>query len=325
MELGLPDVETISTDRKMPDLVIYESPRSKQVLCVMEAKLPCYDAFDETSLKNSARQKATNRKARYFALTNFKQLVWFNTESVNAMKPEEELIIGSFELSSIENLEDIESTSFKNAIKEGLEDFLSRLYNVHTGNEAEPKLPIDELLISRIHEKIRILAFYYKDIIRDKCHKQSEFAAHKRLADLDPLEIPVSLTRGALLQNHLQGYFAEVLKIDYKTIYTTDFIDEIAYLEDKRVITEIKKLIDILRRYDFSILGYDIIGRIFEQLIPMDERHNLGQYFTNADIVDLILKFSSHHEDETILDPSCGAGTFLVRAYQHKKMMISIF
>lgn len=363
LELGLPDVETISADRKMPDLVIYESPRSQQVLCVMEAKLPYYDAFDETSLKNSARQKATNRKARYFVLTNFKQLVWFNTENVNAMKPEEEQIIGSFDLSSIENLEDIENTLFKNTIKEGLEDFLSRLYNVHTGKEAEPKLPIDELLIARIHEKIRILAFYYKDIIRDKCHKQSEFAAQlktwfkdqgwsfawqmndfykaarqtayllvnkilfynllqtKRLADLDPLEIPVSLTRGALLQNQLQGYFAEVLKIDYETIYTTDFIDEIAYPEDKRVITEIKKLIDILRRYDFSILGYDIIGRIFEQLIPKDERHNLGQYFTNADVVDLILKFSSCHEDETVLDPSCGAGTFLVRAYQHKKMM----
>jgi len=38
-------------------------------------------------------------------------------------------------------------------------------------------------------------------------------------------------------------------------------------------------------------------------------------------VVDLILKFCLHHEDDKILDPACGAGTFLVRAYQHKKLM----
>ncbi|MBN1339114.1 MAG: SAM-dependent DNA methyltransferase [Bacteroidales bacterium] len=76
-----------------------------------------------------------------------------------------------------------------------------------------------------------------------------------------------------------------------------------------------------MSKYDFSKLGFDIIGRIFERLIPAEERHNLGQYFTNADVVDLILKFCVHHEDDKVLDPSCGAGTFLVRAYHHLKLM----
>lgn len=38
-------------------------------------------------------------------------------------------------------------------------------------------------------------------------------------------------------------------------------------------------------------------------------------------MVDLILGFCMHHEDDKILDPSCGAGTFLVRAYNHKKLL----
>ena len=80
-------------------------------------------------------------------------------------------------------------------------------------------------------------------------------------------------------------------------------------------------MINVIRKYDFSKLGYDIIGRIFERLIPQDERHNLGQYFTSPDVVDLILNLCLQHEDDKILDPSCGAGTFLVRAYQHKKLM----
>jgi type I restriction-modification system DNA methylase subunit len=143
----------------------------------------------------------------------------------------------------------------------------------------------------------------------------------KRPQELSPLEIPEGLFKGAQLQKILQSFFDEVLKIDYETIYTTDFIDSIAFPDAKEVVNEIKKLIYVLKRYDFSKLGYDVIGRIFERLIPQDERHILGQYFTSPDVVDLILRFCLHHEDDKIFDPSCGAGTFLVRAYQHKKLM----
>ncbi|MCK4765826.1 MAG: SAM-dependent DNA methyltransferase, partial [Candidatus Aminicenantes bacterium] len=363
LDLGLPDVETSAKDRKMPDLVVYESIRSSHVLCVIEAKLPYFDVFAEAELKEPARRKAVERKARYFALTNFKKLVWYNTEKVNAVKPEEEQVIGKYELSEIENLNEMENTRHKEAIKKELQNFLIRLYRVHTGSEEEPKLPVDELLVFRIHEKIRVLANYYQRIIDDKCHKDLAFANKlqqwfsdqgwsfayqsgdyaraarqtayllvnkilfynllqaKRPAELDPLKLPESLTRGTSLQGFLQVFFDRVLEIDYETIYSTDFIDEIAFPDAVEVVKIIKELIKILERYDFSKLGFDIIGGIFERLIPQKERHNLGQYFTNADVVDLILKFSIQHEEDRILDPSCGAGTFLVRAYHNKKLL----
>lgn len=143
----------------------------------------------------------------------------------------------------------------------------------------------------------------------------------KRSHTLAPLVIPQGLLKGAQLQKILQSFFDEVLKIDYQTIYSTDFIDVIAFPDEKEVIREIEELVGILRRYDLSTLGYDVIGRIFERLIPAQERHNLGQYFTNPDIVDLILRFCLKHEDDKVFDPACGTGTFLVRAYQHKKLM----
>ena len=363
LDLGLPDVETSGTDRKMPDTVIYESRRSQNILCVIEAKPPYYDAFDEKDLKEPAREKASQRKAKYFCLTNFKRLIWYNTEKVNALKPEEEQIVEKYTLSELENLDDIEQTRYSEPIKKGLENFLTKLYSVHSGKEPEPKQAIDEFLIFRLQEKIRILSTYYRRIIDDQCHKDSSLASRlknwfvdqgwsfawqpqdfdkaarqtayllvnkvlfynllqaKRPQDLDPLEIPEGLTKGAMLQTTLQGYFNQVLKIDYETIYTTDFIDSIAFPEVKEVVKEIKGLVNVLKRYDFSKLGYDVIGRIFERLIPQDERHNLGQYFTSPDVVDLILRFCLHHEDDKILDPACGAGTFLVRAYKHKKVM----
>lgn len=143
---------------------------------------------------------------------------------------------------------------------------------------------------------------------------------------LSSLSIPDDLTAGGQLQRQLQAYFNYVTEeIDYETIYSTDFIDQIAFPDKKEVVEEIKDLVNLIKKHDFSQIGFDIIGRIFERLIPHEERHNLGQYFTSPDVVDLILKFCLRHENDKVVDPSCGAGTFLVRSYQHKKLMNSGF
>ncbi|MEA2066267.1 MAG: N-6 DNA methylase, partial [Thermotogota bacterium] len=68
-----------------------------------------------------------------------------------------------------------------------------------------------------------------------------------------------------------------------------------------------------------SKIGYEVLGSIFENLIPDDERHRFGQYFTRSDVVDLIIGFCVKTGDEKVLDPACGAGTFLTRAYVRKK------
>ncbi len=364
LPLGIAEQETVGADRKQPDIVIFESPKSERVLCLIELKPPYFSPFDEKELKKPAWGKANTRKAKYFATSNFQWLIWFNTEKANRMEPEEKQVVDKFHLSSIENLDDIEDARFKNPILKGIEKFLEELVRVHTGIKPEPLLPIDEFLIFRLQEKIYRLAKYYKEIIRDKAHKDAEFSKKlkkwfieqqwtftysnndfekaarqtayllinkilfydvlqsKRSGQLDSLTIPDDLTKGGLLQTTLQGYFDYVLKeIDYETIYSADFIDQIAFPENRAVVEEIKELIRILKRYDFSKIGFDIIGRIFERLIPQEERHNLGQYFTNPDIVDLILGFCIKHEDDTVVDPACGAGTFLVRAYQHKRLM----
>src|SRR4030042_478225 len=65
LDLGLPDVDTSGADRKSPDIVIYESRRSQNVLCVIEAKQPYFDVFDYEQLKKPAWDKANARHARY--------------------------------------------------------------------------------------------------------------------------------------------------------------------------------------------------------------------------------------------------------------------
>ena len=362
--IGSAEVETKTKDSgKRSDIVIYETPKNVSVLCVIECKQPYWDVFNE-ELKDDARNKGNKRRSPFFGTCNFKKLIWWNTEKANnPTLTEEQQILEKYSLSEIENLDEIENIRFREPIRRELEKFIWKLYAVHTGKEPEPKQAIDEYLIDRIHEKIRVLAYFYTDIIRDSFHKDTNFAKsmknwfdeqmwdfqgtqndfnkaarqtayllvnkilfydvlqNKRPKELDPLKIPDSLTKGSMLQKTLQMYFDEVLKIDYETVYTTDFIDSIAFPDDDDLVKQIKEIVSVLNRYNFGSLGFDILGRIFERLIPHDERHTLGQYFTSADVVDLILRFCSRNEDDKLLDPSCGAGTFLVRAYQHKKLM----
>ncbi|EQD25895.1 N-6 DNA methylase, partial [mine drainage metagenome] len=78
-------------------------------------------------------------------------------------------------------------------------------------------------------------------------------------------------------------------------------------------------LIEQIHDFDFSKLDYEVIGGIFERLISPEERHKYGQFYTRAEIVDLINSFCIRSGAENVLDPSCGGGTFLVRAYARKR------
>ncbi|HHT9117451.1 MAG TPA: HsdM family class I SAM-dependent methyltransferase [Candidatus Hypogeohydataceae bacterium YC38] len=81
----------------------------------------------------------------------------------------------------------------------------------------------------------------------------------------------------------------------------------------------IAELLEDLNRYNFSQMPQDVVGQVFEKLIPYPERHSLGQYFTREDLVDFINAFCVRSVEDKILDPTCGTGTFLIRAYEKLK------
>lgn len=72
---------------------------------------------------------------------------------------------------------------------------------------------------------------------------------------------------------------------------------------------------------DFRDVSADIVGLIFQKLVSPEERHRLGQHFTGADPVDLINSFCIRSAGAVTLDPACGSGSFLVRAYYRKRAL----
>jgi len=76
-----------------------------------------------------------------------------------------------------------------------------------------------------------------------------------------------------------------------------------------------------IEAYDFSEIASDVVGKVFQRLVSPEERHRWGQHFTGDDPVDLINSFCVRTADAAVLDPACGSGSFLVRAYYRKRWL----
>jgi len=111
----------------------------------------------------------------------------------------------------------------------------------------------------------------------------------------------------------LRFAFAQALKIDYHAVFEESLPDRIQWPSEASL--ELAALIRDFNTRDFVNLPQDVIGTVFERLIPPEERHGLGQYFTSENLCDLICAFCIRSANDKVLDPTCGTGTFLIRAY----------
>ncbi len=125
--------------------------------------------------------------------------------------------------------------------------------------------------------------------------------------------------------------------------FKTDRLTPELKLDDKPLKDIFKNLYYPESPYEFSVLGADILGHVYEQflgkVIRLTEGHRAkveekpevrkagGVYYTPTYIVDYIVKKTVGKlcDDKTpkqisslrILDPACGSGSFLLGAYQY--------
>jgi hypothetical protein len=173
--------------------------------------------------------------------------------------------------------------------------------------------------------------------IRDNLERAAKFACYalvnrlvfyealmKRYgAQLHKLNVPDHIDQGDELRLNLEAYFADAKRItgDYETVFGEDHtnIGNRIPFYSSHAVRYWRALINQIHEFDFSKLDYEIIGSIFERLISPDERHKYDQYYTRAEVVDLINSFCIRSGAEAVMDPACGGGTFLVRAYARKR------
>jgi len=69
--------------------------------------------------------------------------------------------------------------------------------------------------------------------------------------------------------------------------------------------------------FDFSSVDEDILKGVYQELIDLDTRHALGEYYTPDWLCERIIMEFEFKPGEKILDPACGSGSFL-RAAIHR-------
>jgi hypothetical protein len=149
-------------------------------------------------------------------------------------------------------------------------------------------------------------------------------ALRRKYQQLPRLTVSNSINTGERLQQRLNRSFREAERFtgNYETVFRGDFGDNLPFFADEATPAW-RELIRSLDRYDFAHINLDVIGAMYEQLIKPSERHRFGQHYTKPSVVDLINSFVIHTGHENVLDPACGGGTFLVRAYARKSYLDS--
>jgi len=140
----------------------------------------------------------------------------------------------------------------------------------------------------------------------------------RRLARHLPKLDFVGVTTAQVLPK-LRSAFAEARKIDYQAVFDEALPDRIQWPAEAS--SDLADLIHDFNSRDFAALPQDVMGAVFERLIPPEERHGLGQYFTSENLCDLINAFCINSPTNKVLDPSCGTGTFLIRAHDRLRWL----
>jgi methylase of polypeptide subunit release factors len=141
-------------------------------------------------------------------------------------------------------------------------------------------------------------------------------ALRRRQLSLPPLEPEIDQP----LPLALRPFWDNVRRFDYEALFQPSELDEIVPVPPLAEVL-IRDLIKEFAVYNWNDLRDDVLGSIFEALIPREEQILLGQFYTPSRVADVLVAWTIDPGSNAILDPGCGSGTFLLRAYDFLQVL----
>ena len=84
---------------------------------------------------------------------------------------------------------------------------------------------------------------------------------------------------------------------------------------DKKAIV---RIVELLHPVSLNDIPADIKGTVYEELIRNTfEKSDNQQFFTPRQVVEFMVRFTNPQLDQTLCDPACGSGGFLIEASKH--------
>lgn len=340
-----------------PDVQIWLNREAGMGFCGWELKTP-ETPVDDAELLENAATKARAMNADYFVTWNMRDAVIWRTPSwidsvsfehrlktypaISAVSRPDDLWVASkqsllrdrareilYDLSLLHkekhlHLADIDATFFVHILTETAKKLTPVFRDAITGRIGSDKAFKKALFDWAVQQAIPNYddPVFYESVARQRVYRLlGRILFYLTLcrfrADMPTLRLDRKKPSDA--DSQLRGFFERARQVDFQAVFEQDFTDSIAV--PPQAVECLAALIHDLDRFNFASMPQEVVGTVYEKLIPPAERHVLGQYFTPENLVDLINAFCIQTKDCSVIDPTCGTGTFLVRAYDRLRAL----
>jgi hypothetical protein len=165
--------------------------------------------------------------------------------------------------------------------------------------EAE-KYPVEALRLASAYLLINQILFYHVLSAR----------VPEKFPDIDPdtVKKPADLNE----------YFAKVLDVNYRTVFSYDVASKIP----PGFAEQVKAVIAVVKGLTPEKVGGDLLGTIFHDLVPFEVRKTVAAFYTNVLAAELLAWLSIDAPDTKVADFAVGSGGLLVAAYRRKRFLL---
>ncbi len=241
--------------------------------------------------------------ADFFVTTNQKETKFFRVVKGEIPKRLDE-IIAIPNATEVGNEKKIQAllTQTKQFTRDEFSRLLFKCHNIIRNNDKlSPEAAFDEI------SKILFMKIRYE---REQARKRSIFSR----AEFEDLQrADAKMRPGDEIQ---RNSFYQYLFAQTKNFFQAD---ELFESTDTLKIREASflQIVKELEKYNLSDTSDDVKGIAFEKFLGNTFRGELGQFFTPRPVVDYIVDILDPQEGETVCDPCCGSGGFLIKAFEY--------
>ncbi len=288
------------------DIVIWKSKedkkKNKAAFIVVECKAETVKIRQEDYYQGA--NYAAWSGASFFVTTNEKETKFFRVDKDSMPKDLDEIIdIPNASIINDQKKVDKLLSQTKAFSRDEFAKLLQKCHNIIRNNDKlSPEAAFDE--ISKIlFMKIRYernpdeeVLFSLEKFQRDEQQFEKNIKKH--------LPVEAQIPYMQYLFKATKDEFAEDKLFDsYETIKIKQYSFE-------QIVKELEK-------YNLSATSDDVKGIAFEHFLGTTFRGELGQFFTPRTIVDFMVEVLDPQEGETICDPTCGSGGFLIKSFEY--------
>lgn len=294
------------------DIVIWRSKadkeESKAAFIVVECKAEQVRIREEDYYQGY--NYASWAGASFFVTTNEKETKYFNVDKNYLPKELVEVVAipTAEEALNDKKVKDI-LLKTKTFTRDEFTKVLRACHNIIRNNDKlSPEAAFDEI------SKILFMKIKYEREQRGtKVFTKKEFEEREKWFEKD-------------IRPSLKGTPKDLPYMQFLFYNTKDEFKDDQLFEENEIIkirqNSFEQILEKLESYNLSDTQDDVKGIAFEQFLGTTFRGELGQYFTPRTIVDFMTNILDPNEGETVCDPTCGSGGFLIKAFEYMREKI---